>query len=225
VTFEQIIERLEKQANPDNVEGMARYGIAEIKAYGLNAPALREMAREIGRDQSMARRLWRKRTHETRILTTLLADPVQTTEADIDRWVSDLRNWAICDALCMNLLWQLPFAHEKALELSAREEEFEKRAGFALIATLALKDKRASDDEIARFLPIIEREAGDERNFVKKAVNWALRQIGKRSRPLNEQAVELAERLRKSEAPAARWVGADAWRELTGEKVQERLRR
>lgn len=222
---DQVVALLERHACRANVEGMARYGIAKIKAYGWNAPALRALAKQIGPDQSLARGLWRKPTLETRILATLVADPEQTTEADIDRWVTDLRNWAICDALCMNLLWKLPFAYRKASELAGREEEFEKRAGFALVAVLALKDKQAGDERIARFLPVIERGAGDDRNFVKKAVSWALRHIGKRNLALNARAVAVAERLKQREERAARWVGSDAWRELTGERVQERLRK
>jgi 3-methyladenine DNA glycosylase AlkD len=218
MTYEEVIEKLNALANPANVAGMARYGISPEGTLGVPMPALRRMAKEIGRRRDLAHRLWRSGIHEARILATLIDDPKQVTEGQMERWALDLDSWDVCDQLCSNLFSQSALAYEKADAWSGRSETFVKRAGFVLMACLAVHDKTAGDEPFCAFLPFIVREAGDERNFVKKAVNWALRQIGKRNPALNRLAMETAQEIRKRDSRSARWIAADALRELTDEK-------
>lgn len=222
--LEDILEHLQSLADPDALQGMARGGIGTERALGVRIPHLRDLARRIGTDHALAGQLWDAAYRETRILASMVDDPAQVTEAQAEAWAADFADWEVCDQCCMNLLAHLPFAWRKAAEWAARDEEFVKRAGFVLMACLAVRDKKAGDDQFEAFLPVIQREAADGRNAVKKAVNWALRQIGKRNLALNAKAVAAAEDIARMEAPAARWVASDALRELTGEKVQERLR-
>jgi 3-methyladenine DNA glycosylase AlkD len=224
MTYQHILRTLKSHYKPENIEGMARFGIVAKEAYGVPAPALRKLAREIGRDHALAQRLWASGIHDARVLAALIDDPAQVTEEQMESWVGDFDNWGVCDACCGVLFDRTEFAYRRAVEWSRRDEEFVKRAGFALMACLAVHDKEAGDRQFERFLPIIEREATDERNFVKKAVNWALRQIGKRNMRLNRKALETAERIRALDSRAARWIAADALRELRGEAVQKRLR-
>jgi len=223
-TYHQILRTLKSHYKPENIEGMARFGIVAKKAYGVPTPALRKLAREIGKDHALAQRLWSSGIHDARGLAALIDDPAQVTEDQMESWAADFDNWAVCDGVCLHLFRRTPFAHAKAIEWSTRDEEFVKRAGFALMACLAVHHKAAGDRQFERFLPIIEREATDERNFVKKAVNWALRQIGKRNLRLNGKAIERAERIRALDSRAARWIAADALRELRGDAVRKRLR-
>jgi 3-methyladenine DNA glycosylase AlkD len=222
-SIEEILARLHALANPDNVAGMARYGINTQGTLGISIYTLRPIAKEIGRDHALALALWDSAVHEARILASYIDDPIQVTEAQLERWVTDFDSWDVCDQVC-DLFGRTPFAYQKAFEWSQRHEEFVKRAGFVLMAELAAHDKKAPDEKLAQFLPVIAREATDERNFVKKAVNWALRNIGKRNRHLNELAIETAQQIRQVPSKAARWIAADALRELAGEKVQARLR-
>lgn len=222
--YEDILRRFEALKNPANVAGMARFGINPNNTYGISVVELRKIAREVKKDHTLAGQLWASGIHEARILASLVEERAAVTEEQLERWVSDFDSWDVCDQCCLNLFRWTPFAYAKAVEWSAREEEFVKRAGFVMMAALASGDKKASDEAFAAFLPIIRREAGDERNFVKKAVNWALRGIGKRSRHLNALAIETAEQIRQMDSKAARWVGADALRELTGAAVQARLK-
>ena len=211
---------------PANVAGMARFGIRpRTKVLGISVVALRKLARELGRDHALAGTLWRSGIHEARVLATMVDDPSKVTAAQADRWVRSLDSWDVCDQLCANLLDRTPFAAEKALEWSRREAEFEKRAAFALMAALAVHSTTMAERDFERFLPVIRRESTDDRNFVKKAVNWALRQIGKRNRALNRRAIAIAEELRRMDSRSARWIAADALRELRSEAVQDRLRR
>ncbi len=219
-----IVAELESLANPANVAGMGRYGINVERAYGVPVPVLRRMAKAIGTNHALAGRLWATGVHEARLLACLIDDPARVTEAQAERWVERFDSWDICDGCCSNLFDKTKLAYRKALEWSAREEEFVKRAGFVLMAALAAHDKKAPDESFERFLPVIERECRDERNFVRKAVNWALRGIGKRNRALNAKAVAAAERIRKVDSKAARWIAADAIRELTSDKVRSRLK-
>jgi 3-methyladenine DNA glycosylase AlkD len=205
-------------ASPDNVRGMARFGISVEGALGVPMPALRKLGRELGTDHALSLALWKTAIHEARILAALVGDPELLTAREADAWVRDLDSWDVCDQLCMNLLDRTPFAYEKAAEWSWRKREFEKRAGFALMAVLAVHDKAAPDSKLAAFLAVIEREATDERNFVRKAVNWALRQIGKRSPGLKRKAVAAAKRIAKLDSKPARWIACDALRELEGVK-------
>jgi len=221
----EIVAELESQANPENVAGMARYGINAKNTLGVSIPRLRAMAKRIGTDHALALELWASGIHEARMLAGFIDDPAMVTETQIERWAKDFDSWDVCDQVCSNLFDRTPFAAAKAVEWSEREEEFVKRAGFVLMAALAVHDKNAPDVRFRGFLPLIAREAADERNFVKKAVNWALRQIGKRNRPLNAAAIASAKRIRKMDSKAARWIAADALRELESDAVQGRLAR
>lgn len=220
---DQIIKELKSLKNPENVAGMARFGINPNNTYGVSIPTLRKMAKETGKDHSLAQELWASRIHEARILAGFVDDPKLVTAEQMENWVKDFDSWDICDQVCSNLFDRTPFAHKKAIEWSSREEEFVKRAGFVLMAALSVHDKRAVDDELLIFLPIIKREATDERNYVKKAVNWALRQIGKRNSTLNKKAIETAKEIQKLGSKSARWIASDAVRELTRKSVQDKL--
>jgi 3-methyladenine DNA glycosylase AlkD len=222
--YREVIDELAARADPSQLEGMARFGIATGHALGgTSLPGLRAMAKHIGRDHALAGRLWRSGIHEARILASLVDDPTAATEEQMERWAGDFDSWDVVDAACSNLFDRTPWAYAKAVEWSARDEEFVKRAGFTLMAALAVHDKEVPDRAFAAFLPIIERESGDRRNFVRKAVNWALRQIGKRSALLNGMAIAAAERILASGVPGSRWVASDALRELRGEPVRRRL--
>lgn len=223
-SLEEILKLLQLQANPDNVAGMARYGINPHNTLGVPIPQLRKLAREQGKDHSLALALWETGIHEARLLASMVDDFHQVDEAQMERWVQDFDSWDICDQVVSNLFDRTPFAYEKAREWSARSEEFVKRAGFVLMAGLAVHDKKAPDTAFTSFFPILVREACDERNFVKKAVNWALRGLGKRNRFLNLVAIRTAQEIRELDCKAARWIAADALRELTSEKIQARLK-
>ncbi len=220
----EVMRRLEAMGDPEVARGMGRFGVDGRRALGIKVPPLRALSKEIGRDHALALELWATGVHEARILTPMVAEVARTTEAQADAWVADIDAWDICDGLCFELLRYAPFAHRKALEWSAREEEYVKRAGFALMAGLAIKDRRAPDAAFLPFLEAVEREADDGRNFVRKAVNWALRQVGKRNAALNRRALAVARRLKARGSSAARWVGSDAARELASGPVQRRLR-
>jgi 3-methyladenine DNA glycosylase AlkD len=222
--YEEVLEKLRAEANPKGVEGMARYGIQVEQAYGISAPIMRKLAREIGKDHALAQQLWTSGIHEGRMVAALVDDPKLVSEEQLERWVSAFDSWDVCDCCTHNLFYKTPFAYRKAVEWSGREEEFVKRAAFALMAALAVHDKKARDEEFLKFLPIIKRESGDDRNFVKKAVNWALRQIGKCNANLNRATIETAQEIRSMGSRSGRWIAADALRELTSEGVQERLR-
>jgi 3-methyladenine DNA glycosylase AlkD len=222
--LDRVMAGLKAKADPSQKEGMARYGIATDTALGgITLPTIRAMAKGIGKDHQLALALWSTGVHEARLLAPMIDDPALVTEEQAEAWVGDFRSWDVCDQCCSNLLDKTPFAYPKVVEWTYREEEFVKRAGFVLMATLAVHDKKAPDRTFLEMLPIIEEGAADERNFVKKAVNWALRQIGKRNLALNAAAVEAAERIAEQESRAARWVANDALRELRSEAVLDRL--
>ena len=220
-----ILKRMRSVANPRNVEGMARFGISSRNTLGISVNGLRRIAKEIGRDHRLAQELWESGVHEARILAVLIDDSHLVTEQQMERWVKDIDSWDICDGCSYHLFDKTPFAYRKAMEWSRRKEEFVKRAAFAMMAALAVHDKQAVDAKFLRLLPPIRRESTDERNFVKKAVNWALRQIGKRNVALNKAAIKTAQEIRKIDSPSARWIAADALRELESEAVQKRLRK
>ena len=221
--YNEIIERIKSLANPKNVEGMARFGINPTNTYGVSVPVLRKMAREAGKDHELALELWESGIHEARLLACFIDRPDMVTGEQMENWVQDFDSWDVCDVCCGHLFDRTALAYQKAREWSERREEFVKRAGFALMAALSVHDKKASDEAMSEFLPIIKREATDERNFVKKAVNWALRQIGKRNLKLNEMAIKTAGEIKQIDSKSARWIAGDAIRELTGEKVQRKL--
>jgi 3-methyladenine DNA glycosylase AlkD len=213
ISLEEMLARLKSLANPRNVEGMARFGINPEGTLGVSVKDLRLLARGV-RDHELALGLWQSGIHEARILAALVDDPAQVTAAQMDAWVEDFDSWDVCDQACLILFDKTPFAPAKAIEWSARPEEFVKRAGFALMAGLAVHNKQAPDELFLGFLPIIQREASDPRNYVKKAVNWALRQIGKRNNALCAAATAIAQEILQINSPAARWVARDALREL-----------
>jgi len=222
---DEILGLLGSRPNPHAVEGMARFGIVAKKVYGgWSTPALKKLAREIGRNHALAQELWASEIFEARALATLIEEPAKVTERQMNRWAKDFDNWAVCDGSCINVFRYTRFAHQKCVEWSARREEFVKRAAFALMAGLTVADKAASDEAFLRFLPLIESAATDERNMVKKGVNWALRQIGKRNARLNRAALAVAHRIHRLDSRAARWIASDARRELASPAVQRRLK-
>ena len=211
---EQVIEMLQQHANSQAVQGMARFGISANQTLGVSIPTLRRIAKDIGKDHLLALDLWRSGIHEARILASMIADQRLVTSEQMEEWVKDFGSWDVCDQVCGNLFVKTPYAYHKAMEWPHREQEFVRRAGFVLMAELAVHDKRASDEAFLPFFPLIKQYATDERNFVKKAVNWALRQIGKRNNHLRAVAMEWALAIKQLDSRAARWIANDALREL-----------
>jgi 3-methyladenine DNA glycosylase AlkD len=224
-TKDAVLRELKGLADPKVRAKMAYFGVNVPLAHGISVPVLQRFAKHIGKDHRLAQELWTTGIHEARILATFIGEPAEVTAAEMERWVRDFNSWDIVDATCCYLYAHTKFAWKKAAEWSRRREEFEKRAAFSLVAYLSYKDKEASDARFVKFLSVIEREAYDERNFVKKAVNWTLRNIGKRNVRLNREAIRAAERIRRQDSRAARWIAADALRELRSGAVQRRLRR
>ncbi len=222
--YDEILNKLEALSDPKAVEGMARFGINPENTYGVSIPNLRNMAKETGKDHALAQQLWASGIHEARILASMVDDPKMVTEEQMESWVKEFDSWDVCDQCCMNLFEKTGFAYQKAKEWSSNDKEFTKRTAFVLMARLAVSDKKADDALFEPFFPLIKRQAGDNRNFVKKAVNWALRQIGKRNRNLNRKAIQTGEDIQRMDSKSARWIAADALRELTGPAVQQRLR-
>jgi 3-methyladenine DNA glycosylase AlkD len=220
----QLVAHLRHRGNPRNLEGMAKFGINTSKAVGVNIPHLRALAKNIGTNHHLASDLWNSQVHEARLLAGFIDDPLKVTERQMEDWVSDFNSWDLCDQVCSNLFDRTEFAHRKAIEWSHRKEEYVKRAGYVLMACLAVHDKRANAAAFEKFFPHILRGSTDERNYVKKAVNWALRQIGKRSMRLNSEAIALAKQIAQKDSSSAKWVAADALRELESEKIQKRIR-
>jgi 3-methyladenine DNA glycosylase AlkD len=221
-TLQAVLDRLNAIATPETAAGMARYGIKTDKVLGISIYDLRKVAKEIGVDHGLALQLWETGYSEARILASYIEDPQTISDEQLEAWVKDFDSWEICDQVS-GIFEQGPYAYRKVFEWSEREEEFVRRAAFAIIAGLVVHDKEMSDERVASFFPVIVRESIDGRNFVKKAVNWALRNIGKRNLSLNHQAQQVARQLLESESKSARWIGRDALRELTSEKVQKRL--
>ncbi len=222
--YEAIIQELKSLSKPENVKGMARFGINSKKAYGIKMPELRRIAKNTGKNHELAEKLWHAGYNETKILASLIEDPKNVTENQMEKWAIGFNSWDICDQCCINLFHKTPFVYKKIFEWSERKEEFIKRAAFTLIAVLAVHDKKTTDTKFKQFYPLIIRESTDNRNYVKKAVNWALRQIGKKNRNLNNESIKIAEQIREIDAKSAKWIAADALRELKSEKVQERLK-
>lgn len=222
----EVIEILKSYANPtpENLRGMARYGINTGRALCVSTPNMQKLAKRIGKDHALALQLWQSGWRETRILAAMIDEPGKVTAGQMDSWAMDFDSWDVCDAACLYLFSWTGMACEKALQWSERQEEYVKRAGFALMACLAAGQRKPGQEQLAAFLPAIEREAWDERNYVKKAVNWALRQVGKHNRALNGLAIETAERIKLQGTRSARWIAADALRELTSEKTLGRIK-
>ncbi|MDO3644291.1 DNA alkylation repair protein [Mucilaginibacter sp. L3T2-6] len=215
-TADEIIDILKEKSNEKYKAGMKRFGIVDEFALGIRLPELRKIAKLIKSDHSLALDLWKTKIHEARLLASMIADPKQLTEAQADSWVHDFYSWDVCDQVCGNLLDKTPFAIDKARQYSRSENEFVKRAGFVLMAELAVHDKKAPNEVFRPFFAIIESEAWDGRNFVKKAVNWALRQIGKRNADLRTEAMDTARRILAQNTKSARWIATDALNELSG---------
>ena len=224
-TAKELIEKLESKARPDQLEGMARFGMAVEKRLGISIPELRKLARETGKNHDLALELWKTGIAEARILAAMIDDPQKLTEEQMEDWAKDINSWDVCDQVCMNLFDKSPLAWKKIYDWSGREEEFVKRAAFALIACLAWHDKKVEDERFIALLPVIKREAVDGRNFVKKAVNWALRHIGKRNKALNKAAIDVAREIRQMDSKPARWIASDTLRELESEAVRKKLKR
>jgi len=211
----EILSILQQNANPQNVAGMARFGINPKGTLGISIPTLRNLAKRFKLDHELAHQLWASGIHEAKILASMIDDPKKVTKEQMDEWVVQFDSWDVCDQVCMNLFDKTPYAYLKAAEWCEREEEFVKRAGFALMASLAFHDKNAPDESFEAFFPLILKHANDERNYVKKAVNWALRQIGKRNRQLRQKAIEVAQQMANLDSKAARWNAKDALQELS----------
>jgi 3-methyladenine DNA glycosylase AlkD len=220
-----VVRTLERMGDRSRLEGMARFGIDTSSAVGVTVTELRRFARDLGHDHELAAALWASGVHEARLLASLVDEPALVSEAQMEAWVADLDSWDVCDGVCGNLFDRTPFALDKAVEWSSREPEFEKRAAFALMASAVVHRKDLPDAAFASLLPVIRAQATDERNYVKKAVSWALRQIGKRRSGLNPLAIRTAEQIERIDSRAARWVARDALRELRSDAVQARLRK
>ena len=209
-----VLARLRELGSPAGVAGLERFGIKATSLLGVSMEQLRALAKELGRDHALAEQLRDAGIHEARILSALIANPTDVDRAQAEAWIGSVENWADCDSVCLHLLRKVPFAHELAEAWRLRPEEYVRRAGFTLMAVLAVHDKDAPDATFRRYLPMIEKAADDGRNGVKKAVNWALRQIGKRNARLNRAAIQIAERIRLQPQRSARWIAGDALREL-----------
>jgi 3-methyladenine DNA glycosylase AlkD len=220
-----VLKRLKDLARPEQLEGMARFGIVGKKRLGVSVPDLRRLAKGIGKDHRLAIRLWKTSVPDAMILASMIDESILITDAQMEDWVKDFNSWDVCDQVCMNLFDKSPLAWKKVRDWSRREEEFVKRAGYALLACRAWHDKKTADKKFTNFFTVIKRGATDERNYVKKAVNWALRNIGKRNSYLNTSAIKCAKELQKIDSPAARWIARDALRELQSESVHRRLSR
>jgi 3-methyladenine DNA glycosylase AlkD len=223
-TAEEILAKLASSGSRRNVQGMAKFGMSSAGRLGVPVPQMRRLAKEIGRDHRLARALWKTGVPEARIVAAMVGEPDKVTEAEMDRWVRDIDSWDVCDQVCMNLFEKAPFARARIRQWSTREEEFVKRCAYSLLACLAWHDKAAPDSDFIAMLPVIVSGATDDRNFVKKAVSWALRTIGKRNARLNAAALATAREIRQLDSRAARWIASDAIRELESDATRRRLR-
>jgi 3-methyladenine DNA glycosylase AlkD len=222
---DEVLKWLERKGTKATRDGMARYGIVAKRAFGVPMGTLLLLRKRLGRDHALALDLWESGVYEARLLAALVGDPERVTRRQMNAWASTFENWGDCDTVCFHLFDRTPFAFEKARQWSPSPRELVKRGGFVLMACLSGHDKTTPDAPFRAFLPLIEKGAHDERNFVKKGVNWALRGIGRRNLALNAAALAVARRLADSDEAACRWVGKDALRELSSPKVQAQLAR
>jgi len=220
----EALNKLKANSGQKSKEHMLKFGMIADNALGISLPAIRQLGKEIGKDHDLAQNLWDSKFHEAKILATLVDIPKMVTEAQMEEWVKDFNSWDICDQCCSNLFDKTKYAYTKAVEWTKRSEEYVKRAGFVLMATLSVHDKKAENSKFEKFFPLIIKHSTDERNFVKKAVNWALRQIGKRNKHLNKKATETCKEIQKIDSRSAKWIAADALRELSNEKILKRLK-
>lgn len=222
---ETVLRKLKSLGSAKDRAGMVRFGIETKNAFGISVYVLRALAKDMGTNHALALQLWESGIHEAQLLASFIDDPKKVTVHQMEKWAKDFDSWDVCDQCCGFLFDKTAFAETKAVEWSKRKEEFVKRAGFVLMAALSVHDKEAKDEMFLKFFPIIQRESLDERNFVKKAVNWALRQIGKRNPELNKRAIALGKKIGQLDSKTAKWIAADALRELTSKKVQQRLKK
>jgi 3-methyladenine DNA glycosylase AlkD len=222
---QEVLNKLKAKARPEQLEGMARFAIVGEGRLGVSVPEMRKLAKEIGKEHQLALELWKTGIPDARIVAGMIGDPGKLTEKQMEDWVKDFDSWDVCDQVSMNLFEKTPLAVKKIHDWSKRDEEFVKRTAFALIACLAWHDKQTENEKFLRLFPVIKEGATDERNFVKKAVNWALRNIGKRNPALNKAAIKLAQEIKQLDSKAARWIANDALRELESESVRQRLRK
>jgi len=225
MNYNEIIGKLKSMSTPKNVEEMARFGINPKNNLGISISKLRPLAKEIGNNHELSLKLWNSGIHDARLLAVFVEDYKKVTENQMESWVKDFDSWDVCDQACTSLFDITPFAWKKVNEWAKRDEEFVKRAAFSIIAGLAVHDKKSPDEKFVELFEIIKRESTDERNYVKKAVNWALRNIGKRNLSLNKKAIQVANGMKNNDSKSAKWIANDAIRELTNSKIQERLRK
>ena len=209
------LEWLERRGTKKNRDGMARYAIVAPKVFGVSVGDLRAYGKMLGRDQKLAEALWKTGWYDARMLVAFVAEPAKLSPAIMDRWARDFDNWAVCDSSCFHVFDKSPHAYKKVAQWAPRKQEFVRRAAFALIASLALHDKKGPDTPFVKFLPLIEKYATDDRNFVKKGVSWALRGIGHRNAAMRAKALKVAEKLARSDDQTARWIGRDAIKDLS----------
>lgn len=221
---EEVVASLRKLATKKTLDGFARYAIPSKGAFGVAMGDIQNLAKSIGRDHDLSLALWQTGWYEARLITAYIDEPDKVTSSQMDRWCRDFDNWGICDTICFALFDRTPFAFEKIVKWSASKEEFVKRAAFALLASIGVHNKKLPDSDFIAFLPLIEKGAYDERNFVKKGVSWALRVVGRRSLGLHGPCLELAARLGEQDHRGARWVGKDAHRELSQPRIVEKLK-
>jgi len=224
MTLKDVISHIKKNRNARNIFGMARFGICVSSAYGLSMPQLRKLKKRLGTEHELALALYRTKIHEAKILAALVDDPAQVTEVQMEEWVKGFDSWDVTDQVTTVLFDRTKYSWKKAMEWTKRKPEYEKRAGYTIMAGLAVHDRVSPDEKFEKFYPLIIKGASDERNFVKKAVNWALRNIGKRSFKLNSSALKISKILVNSASKSARWVGSDAVRELKSATAKRRIR-
>jgi len=225
MNYNEVINLLKSMSEPKNVEGMARYGINPKNNLGISIYKLRPLAKKIGKNHNLSLKLWNSGIHDARLLAVFIEDPVKVTEEQMDSWAKDFDSWDVCDQACTSLFDLTSHAWRKVYEWASRDEEFVKRAAFSIIAGLAVHDKKADDMKFEELLKIIKKESTDDRNYVKKAVNWALRNIGKRNISLNKKAIKTAKEIKKIDSKSAKWIANDAIRELTSSKIQEKIKK
>lgn len=219
MTAEEVLHCLQLLGNKKNIDGMKRFNISSAKAFGVTVPNIRVLAKQLGKDHHLAFQLWNNGAHEARILATLIADPESANLKLLDQWTSDVENWAQCDACCTEFFQKTKYAQILPFRWSKNRKEFVRRAGIVMIASMAVHHKDEDDDFFEQFFPLLKQYSTDERNFVKKAVNWAVRQIGKRNLRLNKKAIVLAQEIHKIPSSSAKWIATDALRELTNKKT------
>jgi 3-methyladenine DNA glycosylase AlkD len=221
----EVLKKLKAKARPGQLKGMARYRMTIDRRLGVSVPDMRKIAKESGRDHELAIELWKTGIPEAKIVAAMMDEPEKLSENQMEDWVKSIDSWDVCDQVCMNLFEKTPLAWKKIRDWSDRKEEFVKRTSFSLIACLAWHDEEADDARFVRLFPVIKRGATDERDLVKKAVNWALRNIGKRNQALNKAAIKAAKEILQIDSKAARWIASDTIRELESEAVQRRLKK